>query len=79
MRLIGPVLASYPVGGEGGAEGGAYVSLKIGRRLGQGGADGGQLQDCGIVACGGRSSWPGLEQELGRMKMVGDCLCELSL
>ena len=47
MRLIGPVLASYPVGGEGGAEGGAYVSLRMGRGLGQGGADGGQLQDCG--------------------------------
>ena len=53
MRLIGPVLASYPVGGEEGAEGGAYVSLRMGMGLGQGGADGGQLQDCGSVACGG--------------------------
>ena len=47
VRLIGPVLASYPVGGEEGAEGGAYVSLRMGMGLGQGGADGGQLQDCG--------------------------------
>ena len=43
------------------------------------GAYGGQLQDSGSVARGGRSSWPGLEQELGRMKVVGDCLCELPL
>ena len=35
MRLIGPVLASYPVGGEGGAEGGAYVSLRMGRGWGR--------------------------------------------
>ena len=79
MRLIGPVLASYPVGGEGGAEGGAHVSLRMGRVLGQGGADGGQLQDCGSVARGGRSSWPGLEEELGRMEVVGDCVCECPL
>ena len=27
----------------------------------------------------GRSSWPGLEQELGRMKAVRDCICEFPL
>ena len=59
MRLIGPVLASYPVGGEGGTEGGAYFPPWMGRGLGQGGADGGQLQDCGSVAHGGRSSGQG--------------------
>ena len=79
MRLIGPVLASTPVGGEGGAEGGAYFSLRMGRGLEQGRADGGQLQDYGSVARGGRTSWPGLEQELGRIKVVGDCKCECPL
>ena len=38
MRLIGPVLASYPVGGEGGAEGGTYISLRTGRGLEVGGS-----------------------------------------
>ena len=79
VKLTWPVLASYPVGGEGGAEGGAYVSLRMGRGLGQGGADGGQLQDCGSVACGGRSSRPGLKQELGRRKVVGECIRECPL
>ena len=59
MRYIRPVLASYPVGGEGGAEEGAYVSLSMGRGLSQGGADGGHLQDYGSVARGGRSSCQG--------------------
>ena len=50
-----------------------------GQGLGQGGADGGQLQFSGSVARGGRSSWPGLEEELGRMKVVRDCICECPL
>ena len=47
--------------------------LTMGRRVGQGGADVSQLQDCGSVACGvggGMSSWPGLEHGLGRMEVV---------
>ena len=43
------------------------------------GADGGQLQDSGSVARGGRSSWPGLEQGLGRIEVVRDCKCECHL
>ena len=31
VRNIGPVLGSYPVGGEVCAEGGAYASLRTGR------------------------------------------------
>ena len=48
----------------------------MGRGVGQGGADVSQLQDSGSVAWGGMSSWPGLEQGLGRMEVVRDCKCE---
>ena len=43
------------------------------------GADGGQLQDSGSVARRGKSSWPRLEQELGRIKVDKDCICECPL
>ena len=46
-----------------------WFSFTIGKGVGQGGSDVSQLQDCDSVACrgGGASSWPGLEQGLGRM------------
>ena len=51
----------------------------MGRGLGQGGADGGQLQDCGSVVCGGegrvdkfltRAGAPGAGQDGGCLVVV---------